>query len=59
VPLYTWEERFAQLQRELFEARRRADAAMEYAERSARLHHAAICRLYLVASGSYGWPPKE
>lgn len=57
--LYTTEEKLRQLLTMVQEAQRRADAAMEYAERSARLHHAAICRLNKTVSGSDTWPGRE
>jgi hypothetical protein len=59
MPLYTWEERFAQLQRELYAARKAADDAARYAENSARLHHEAICRLHQMITGEFGWPPRR
>lgn len=54
--LLTIEERFAQMERRLRDAQKRADDAMGYAERSARLHHEAICRLNHALTGRHCWP---
>lgn len=57
--LETLERRLARLEKAAADAARRADEAMAYAESTARLHHAAICRLHQLAGGKYGWPPAQ
>lgn len=57
--LETVAERFNRLQNEIRMAQLRAQRAEEYAESSARLHHAAICRLHHMLTGSYAWPAES
>lgn len=38
------------------QALRDAQSAMEYAERTNRMHHQAICRLHEMITGTYKWP---
>lgn len=52
-------ERFLRLFALVSAAEQRARAAEEYAERSARLHHDAICLLNQQITGRYGWPGKD
>ena len=54
--LATVEERFRRLEERVVAAEQRAAAAERYAERSAALHHEAICRLNQLATGSHSWP---
>ena len=54
--LMTLEARLNRLFALVAAAEKRAAAAEEYAERSARLHHLAICRLNEMLTGSHSWP---
>lgn len=54
--LLTTEERFRRLEERVAKAERRAESAETYAERSAALHHEAICRLNERLTGSHSWP---
>lgn len=54
--MVTIEERFRRLEERVAKAERRAESAETYAERSAALHHEAICRLNQLVAGSHSWP---
>ena len=59
MALSTLESQLRSLWKAVDEARQQARRAEEYAERSARMHHEAICRLNELVAGTYGWPEKS
>lgn len=54
--LYTLEDKLRLLRNEVAAAHRLAEDAMLYAERTARLHHEAICRVNHLLTGRHQWP---
>jgi hypothetical protein len=59
MPLVTLAERLLMIVTRLGQVERAAKDAMEYAERTARMHHEAICRLNELAGRGHCWPPKS
>lgn len=58
MPLLTPLQHIERLRLAVRQATERAEEAMAYAEKTARLHHEAICALNQMITGSNRWPSR-